>query len=267
MQPITLLLSILIFQSTCVIYILIERADVTTKVAHEIIPYMSDLGRTMDATRVVCGHKKPRHRTNKTGLAFLDAFPELTTGIQRSEALALHALVGLIAPKNVLLITYTPHVARALLSAVPWSSAVTAVADVPSLSSTNLLREFPNFKFSSAGAEHFPLTGKYDFILFTAIITSTAFHRIPLAPLNCVIAVHGTGLHTLYPPNGTGRETQTAITTNKGPGIPHNPEACDFALSIAQQLHWEQFDVLSTRAWRHGFTLLQEKRHTEEEDY
>jgi hypothetical protein len=267
MQPITLLLSILIFQSACVIFILIERTDVTVKVATEIIPHLSDLGHTMDATRATCGHHRHRANATATGLAFLDAFPEITAGVQRSEALALHALVGLIAPKSTLLIAYTPHLARALLSAVPPGAAVTAVADVPSLSAENLLREFPNFRFSSAGAEHFPPTGRYDFVLFAATVTPAAFRRIPLAPLNAVIAVHGTGLHTLYPPAGTQRETETPITTNKGPGTPHNPAAYDFARRIAKELRWEQFDVLSTRAWRHGFTLLQERRHTEKEDY
>ena len=55
MQPIALLQAILIIQCACIIFILIERADVTAKVAHEIIPFISDVSRSADATRIICG--------------------------------------------------------------------------------------------------------------------------------------------------------------------------------------------------------------------
>ena len=64
MQPIALLQAILIIQSACIIFILIERADVTAKVAHEIIPFMSDISRSADATRIICGRKTARTRMN-----------------------------------------------------------------------------------------------------------------------------------------------------------------------------------------------------------
>ena len=278
MQPIALLQAILIIQSACIIFILIERADVTAKVAHEIIPFMSDISRSADATRIICGRRATRTRMNASEeLHFLTPFTEITTGIQRSEALALYSLVKLIVPKNILLISYHQNIAKTLLAAVPWTTSVTAVASEPSLPATELLRTYPNFKFSSAGAHYFMPSGRYDFIYITAPTTRHAFLRIPLSPLNCIIAVHGTGLHTLYPPpaNGTDaaeailaeRSPPEAITTNKGPGVPHNPSALEFAQWVAEQLKWEAFHIMSTRAWRHGLTLIQEKHRVEEEDY
>ena len=285
MQPISLLIGILILQSTCILFVLIDRADITAKVARELVPHMSDMSRTMDATRLMtarlCDDKR-KHRIHHNNISgefdFLNAFPhhELTDQLQRSEALALFALVRMLMPRRILLINYNPATTRTFLAAASPQALVTAVSAVPELSAMNLLQTHPNFKFSSAGPEHFPLGKTYDFVFFqdpTHFNTNIrAFQRLTLAP-NCVVAIHNTGLHMLIPPpnNSTlpyNPSDPTAQTTNKGAGIPHHPEAIRLAEWILDyNPTWTKFDILSIHVWRHGISLLQERRAVEEEDY
>ena len=279
------ILAILLINSACVLFILIHRTDVAAKVAFEIIPHLSDISQATDATRAVCGKRK-NHRIHFTGKneSVLENFPahELVQGLQRSEALVLHAIVQLQTPGNILVLSDSLDATRVLLAST--DSRVTAVtSSLTAATTSQLLQTHTNLRISSAGPEHFAPEGKYDLVYVDGTDTAAsmrAFRRLPLA-LNCLVLIHGTGTHAHTPRSMPWDNTTTArdmiqteklgagaVTTNKGAGTVHNPPMFDFAELITHEDEaWTRVDLMSTRAWRHGVSVLQVRREMGEEDY
>jgi hypothetical protein len=279
------LLGVILTNSACILFILVHRTDTAAKVAFEVIPHLQDISHAADATRAVCGKRhNQRIRMPRDAQSIFDTFPEheLVPSLQRSEALLIHAIIKLQNPANILVLSDSLDATRVILASTD-SRVTAAISSLTAATTSQLLQTHANLRISSAGPEHFTPEGKYDLVYFDGTDTAAsmrAFRRLPLA-LNCLVLIHGTGTHAHTPKYIPWDNTTTAkdmiqaeqhgkgaVTTNKGPGVIHNPAMYELTEQIVHaDESWTKIDLMSSKAWRHGVSVLQVRREIEDEDY